>query len=342
MRVTRSETVRLALIGAGNIATVHGLCALQVPEAQITRVWSRSSDKAESLASRLGASPCDDLAEAFSSSDVDAVLVCTPNWLHAEHTLMALRAGKHVICEKPMARTLESAQAMITVARGSGLQLHIAHVVRFYPEFVKLHELVQSGAIGRPALARMARCSAFPHGSDDWHNDQARSGGVLLDMGIHDLDWLLWTFGPAQRVTARGLYGQRPPFLDYALATVRFASGAMAHIESSWAEREGFHTQGEISGDAGLLAYDSCETTALKVTLRTEPADRPGVSIPSSHTAESPYVRQLAHYCRRILGRDGPLIEPESALMSLELALAALDSIRSGQPVALDGGAQCA
>lgn len=330
-----SLPVRLAIIGAGTIGTIHGLCSLEAPEAVVTTVWSRSAEKATQLAQRLGAKVCGSVEEAVNSPDVDAALICTPTFLHEAHAMAAIRAGKHVICEKPLTRELSTAQGVIEAARQAGVQLHVAHVVRFFPEFRRLHDLVQQGAIGQPALVRMTRASSFPHGSGDWHNEITLSGGVVLDMGIHDLDWLLWTFGPVQRVYGRGLYQRDLPFLDYALLTLRLRSGVIAHVESSWAEPAGFRVHGEISGDKGMLTYDSLDSTALRVDLRQAPEAPPGVNVPTTYTAESPYVSQLRHFARCIRGEEVPIITPAEAYESLRLALASLEAIVSGQPVDL-------
>jgi predicted dehydrogenase len=224
---------------------------------------------------------------------------------------------------------------VIGAAWAAGVQLHVAHVVRFFPEFRRLHDLVQQGAVGQPALVRMTRASSFPHGSGDWHNQIALSGGVVLDMGIHDLDWLLWTFGPVERVYGRGLYQRGAPFLDYALLTLRLRSGVIAHVECSWAEPAGFRVHGEVSGDKGMLTYDSLDSTALRVDLRHPPDIPPGVNVPTTYTAESPYVSQLRHFARCIREGEEPLITPREAYESLRLALASLDSIVNGQPVSL-------
>ncbi|MBC7234672.1 MAG: Gfo/Idh/MocA family oxidoreductase [Chloroflexi bacterium] len=327
--------VRLAILGAGTIGTIHGLCSLQAPEAQVVAVWSRSPVRARVLAERLEAVTCATVKEAVGRDDVDAAVVCTPTFLHRDHALAAIAAGKHVICEKPLARTRAEGEEMIEAAKRAGVGLYVAHVVRFFPEFRRMRELVVGGAIGQPALARMSRAAAFPRGSGDWHNDLAASGGAVLDMGIHDLDWLLWTFGPVKRVYGRGLIEQRRPFLDYGLLTLRFANQAMAHVECSWAEAGGFRVHGELSGDGGLITYDSAEATAFAVSLRRTPETPPGVHVPTTFTAESPYVSQLRHFCRCIRGEDKPVIKPEEALAALRLALAALESISSGRPAEL-------
>ena len=327
-----AKPVRLAILGAGAIGTVHALAAQEVPEATVTAIWSRALSHARDLAARVGATPCATIDEAVSRDDVDAVVVCTPTFLHREHAVAAAQAGKHVICEKPLARDLAGAGAILDAAQRAGVRLLVAHVVRFFPEFVALRRAVLDGAIGHPAIVRMARVSGYPRGRDDWHVAFQQSGGVLLDMGIHDLDWLLWTFGPAERVYARTLDpNARPTYVDYALTTLRLGSGAIAHVESSWAEAGGFRTFGEVSGDAGLLAYDSAVNPALTVCLR-QPAAAPGVTVPTSYTTESPYVAQMRHFARCIRGEVEPIIAPEEAYQALRVALAALNAARTGQP----------
>jgi len=327
--------VRLAILGAGTIGTVHALAAQEAPEATVAAVWSRTPARAQAQAARVGAAPCATVDEAVSRDDVDAVVVCTPTFLHREHAIAAARSGKHVICEKPLARDLAGAEAIMEAARGAGVLLLVAQVVRFFPEFLALRQAVLDGAIGQPAVVRMARLSGFPRGRDDWHVRFQQSGGVLLDMGIHDLDWLLWTFGPAERVYARALDPEsRPPYVDYALTTLRLVSGVIAHIESSWAETEGFRTCGEVAGDAGLLTYDSAANPPLTISLRRLEA-APGVTVPTSYTTESPYVAQMRHFARCIRGEVEPIIAPEEAHEALRVALAALDAARSGQPVQL-------
>lgn len=330
-----NEPLRLAIVGAGTIGTIHALASRRVPGVQVRLVCSRTPTSARTLALRLGARAVTTLDEALAAPDVDAVLVATPTFLHAEQALAALRAGKHVICEKPLARDLASAQAMVSAAREAGRHLLTGHVVRFFPDMARLRQAVLSGRVGQPALVRLSRAASFPRGAGGWHNRPAESGGVVLDMGIHDLDWLLWTFGPAREVYARGLYGQALPLLDYALITVRMASGVIAHLESSWAEAAGFRVHGEVSGDGGLLTFDSADSAAYAEELRVSPDAEPGVIVPTSYTAESPYVLQMAHWARCLRGEEPPVTPPEEALAALRLSLAALESITSGQPVTL-------
>ncbi len=327
-----TKPVRLAILGAGHMGAQYMACAQQVSEAQIVAVWSRTPASAAALASRAGARPIATLAEVAAADDVDAAIVCTPNALHAEAAIAMARAGKHVICEKPMARTLEQAEAMCQAAERARVHLLVGHVVRFFPAFARMHALLQQEALGQPAVIRMSReTDAAPRG---WRADLAMSGGALLEMGIHDFDWLLWACGPAERVTCRAISRGGTSAPDYALTTLRLASGAIAHVESSMVAAAGFRTYGEIAGDRGLLAYDSNCDMALQVQLY-EPSPAPEIQIPTTFTVTNPYVQQLQHFCRVIQGLEEPLVTPEEALAALHVGLAALESAQTGRSVSL-------
>lgn len=332
--------VGLAVLGAGTIGTIHALASLETPAAQVRAVWSRTPSRADELAAHLGSPSYVELEAALAAPGVEAAVIATPTFLHEEYALAAARAGRHVICEKPLARELGAADAIIAACEEAGVRLLVAHVVRFFPDLAALHKAVVERRVGTPAVARISRAAPFPHGRDEWHSRLRVSGGAAFDMGIHDLDWLLWTFGPARRVYSRGLYLRDLPFLDYALTTVRHTSGVIAHVESSWAETGGFRVRAEVAGDGGLLAYDSHRSTPISVDLHEEPEVPPGVAVPTTHTAVSPYVAQLEHLARCIRGVEAPLVTPEAAYEALRLGLAALESIETGLPVELaEGGA---
>ncbi len=327
--------VRLGVIGAGTIGTIHALASLETNAAQVVSVSSRSREHASALADRIGAQVTESPDALLDNPDIEAVIVATPTPTHERYALLAAEKGKHVICEKPLARDLAAAQRIVAAADRAGVMLLAAHVVRFFPEFVALHKAVMDGTVGNAAIVRMSRIATFPHGAGEWHNRPEMSGGVILDMALHDLDWLLWTLGSAERIYAKGLYGRGYPFLDYALLTIRFASGAIAHVESSWAETGGFRTHGEIAGDQGLLTYDSDEAAPFALALHEPEPAAPGVEVPTAYTAVSPYVLQLERCARCIRGDAQPMTTPQQALATLRLSLAALESVETGQPITL-------
>src|SRR5205085_108295 len=132
----------------------------------------------------------------------DVVDVCVPTPAHRAAVEAALAAGvEHVFVEKPIARTVADAEAMLAAAARAGATLYVGHVVRFTPAFVALREAVLRGDVGTPAVVRTARGGPYPAGT--WFADRAQSGGAVVDMLVHDFDWLRWTFGEVERVYCR-------------------------------------------------------------------------------------------------------------------------------------------
>jgi len=323
--------VRFGIVGAGHMGERHAACIRMTPDARLTAVYSRTQEHATALARAHGARACPSLDELTHSPDVDAVIVATPTADHYKAALAALRAGKHAIVEKPLTRTLAQAETLAQCARDQGTLLLTGHVVRFFPAFRSLHDHVSSGKIGVPAVIRMSREVRAP--ATAWRDDLASSGGVILDLAIHEFDWLLWTIGPAARVFARGVCRNGGDAHTYALISLRFANGAIAHVESSVVRSTGPHVYGELAGDGGLVTYDSDLDTPLSFDLSAEDAMWEG--LPTTYTEASPFVLQLQHWVRCIQGREQAAVPPEEACAALRVALAALQSAQTGQVVTL-------
>lgn len=324
--------VRFGIAGAGHMGARHAACLRASPEATLAGVWSRTVEHAALLAADNQAQVYPTLQEMVCDPGLDAVIIATPPGHHAEAALAAIRAGKHAIVEKPLARTMADAELMLREAERAGVHLLTGHVVRFFPAFRALHDQVVSGTIGQPAVIHMSRETATP--LSGWRADMAEGGGVILDLGIHEFDWLLWTLGPISRVYSRALSRSGRGADDYALATLRFESGAIAEVESSALRAGGFRTYGEIAGDQGLVTYDSELDQALTVDT-----DAPGRAVwqglPTSYAGRSPYVQQLEHWVRCIRGQEEPEVGPDQACAALRVALAALESAECGKAVTL-------
>jgi predicted dehydrogenase len=282
--------------------------------------------------------------QAFTSLDellaeVDVVDVCTPTSDHRQPVIAAAAAGKHIVCEKPLARHIVDAQAMIDACAAAGVRLFVAQVVRFFPEFVRAKEVLDSGELGKVGVVRTVRGGSFPRPLS-WYGNFERSGGVILDLAIHDIDYLRWLCGEVTRVFARGLTFAGVPATDHVLLTLRFASGAIGHVEASWAYPPGnFRTFLEIAGDEGLLQFDSL-ASPLTLTMPQDPGAPAGeVTIPGGLLApeDDPYYRELKHFLDCLDRGDDFLVAPEDGLEALRIALAAIESERTGQPVELAG-----
>lgn len=327
--------VRVGVVGSGFMGGVHA-DAWRAAGAPVTSVLTRpDSATGADLARRHDAAAVTDW-DTFLAG-VDVVDLCTPTHLHAEGVLRAARAGKAVVVEKPLARTAAQAADLVTTCEQLGVPLLVAHVLRFFPEYARAKEVVDRGDIGTPGVLRLARNRSLPAKSgDNWFLDEEKSGGLVLDLMIHDLDYARWVAGPVTSVYARSIRSARPGTdVDHAIALLTHADGAITHLEASWAHPPAvFRTYLEIAGTAGLLQSDSDRSTPLRPTLR-DPAPDGIVPLPGSPLARSPFELQMRHLLDVLTGRAEPLVTAREALAAVRAAEAAIESMRTGRPVPL-------
>lgn len=315
---------RVALLGAGFMGQTHAKAfeALR-HRARVRYVATLYPDAARSMAERLGAELVTDWQTIVSSDEIDTVDITLPTFLHASAIAQAACSGKDIICEKPLTLDPQEGAKAIRACREHGVQLLVAHVVRFFPAYRRAWEAVRGGELGTVKLVRAARLGSMPTwGVGSWYQDTNLSGGPLVDLLIHDFDFAQWVAGPVESVTActsssdAGIWGA---------ATVRFSNGALGVLEGSWAEPRGapFHTQFEIVGTRGRYAYDNLKEQA---EASSGPRKEP------SHQAD-PYFLQIQHFLDCLDGRDGPVVTAEDALLALEVAVAANRSALENAPV---------
>jgi predicted dehydrogenase len=304
-----------------------------MPNAEPVGVMDIRREAAEELAKSVGAKAFTDFDEMLAAVKPDVVDVCVPTPWHKDYVLKAARAGKHIVTEKPMSSSLDDCREMIEATSKAGVTFMPAHVLRFFPEFTAMKAQIDAGAVGNPAVVRTTRGGGFPTGWNDWYANFKLSGGVLLDLIIHDFDWLRWTFGNAERVFAKGLIDRGLKRLDYALVTIRFKSGVIAHVEGTWANPAGFDVKCEVAGDKGMLDYHNKKATPLMIARTKTEEQKPGMAIPESPTAQNPYFMELQHFIDCVETGAKPSITPEDGMRAVEIALAATESIRTGKPV---------
>lgn len=289
-------------------------------------------ESAKKLAQKLGARAFADFEEMLTSVDIDMVDICVPTPFHKDCVIRAAKAGKHIVLEKPMARSLADCREMIQVTQDAGVTFMVAQVVRFFPEFGSARAQVLDGAVGKPAMVRMSRGGGFP---GSWFGNIEMSGGVVLDSMIHDFDWLLWTFGEAERVYARGLAPRTGELnKDYALASIRFKNGMIAHVEGNWAHTAGgFVVKFEVAGDKGLLDFSN--KVSMPLRIHTESTSGAREWLPESPSTQDPFYLELKHFVDCVESGTAPSIRPEESMRATEVGLATLLSIYSGKPVDL-------
>jgi myo-inositol 2-dehydrogenase/D-chiro-inositol 1-dehydrogenase len=318
---------RVGLIGTGFMGSVH------------RAAWRGVGTPVTDLLVRPGAPVAPEFSGMTVHTDlddflaaVDVVDICTPTDTHVDLALAAARAGRPTLCEKPLSVDVTDALRVVAAFDRAGVPLQVAHVVRFFPEYVAAREAVVRGDIGEPAVLRLARLSFAPdRGADSWFADERRSGGLFFDLMIHDLDYARWVAGEVVRVHARATEGPR----SYGIAVLTHASGAISHIEASWAEPAPvFRTRLEIAGSRGLLTCDSAETVPIVVRLHGDvPTASTGLA---DVTAANPFEAEIRHFLDVVAGVGQPALSAMDAVAAVWMAEAAARSARTGSPVTLD------
>ncbi|MDO8683669.1 MAG: Gfo/Idh/MocA family oxidoreductase [Armatimonadota bacterium] len=326
---------KVAVVGAGGMGNVHCAAYTDMPNVELVAVMDIRTEAAEATSKLHGCKPFTDFDEMLSAVNPDVIDVCTPTPWHKEYVLRAADAKKHIVTEKPMARTVEDCYEMMEAAKRAGVKFMVAHVLRFFPEFATAKAQIDAGAVGKPAVVRTSRGGGYPFGSNDWFGNFEWSGGAVLDLIIHDFDWLRWTFGEVERIYAKGLIERNLKHMDHALVTLRFKSGVIAHVEGTWLNPTGFVVTFEVVGDGGMLQFSN-QTAVPLVVARTKTEEKEaGVPIPESPTMQNPYFQELQHFIDCVENGAKPCITPEDGMRAVEISLAALESIRTGLPVNL-------
>jgi myo-inositol 2-dehydrogenase/D-chiro-inositol 1-dehydrogenase len=327
-----AETLRIGVVGGGFIARSHAVAWRSLSARQLV-VFDVHPEPALEIATIGGGEVAGSLAELIDA--VDVVDVCTPTDTHRATAEAAASAHRDVICEKPIARTVEDAQAMVEACRAAGVHLLPAHVVRYFPEYAAARAAVAAGQIGRPAILRLRRESSRPGKSPhSWIFDETRSGGLILDLMIHDFDYARWIAGEVESVMARRVRDASGCDVDYAVALLRHSSGALSHVTGAWSyPGPVFRTGFELAGDGGLIEYESVEQAPINRYLIPDGGVAEPLGLPASPVEEDPFIAELGDFARSIITGSEPRVSAEDGIAALRIGLAAIESSRIGRPV---------
>ena len=307
------------------MGNVHAKHFREMPGVEIG-YRDQSPERSGSFRERWGARSFDSAEALIAWADV--VDICLPTDLHTEYALRAIASGKAVFLEKPISLTIEDGVRTIEAAAKAGVPLAVGMVVRYFPEYALGNRLVRQGVVGRPAAVRTHRGGPAPKGAGGWFMDHGRSGGILIDQAIHDFDWLRWTLGEVSFLYSRSLGATSGHGPDYALTTLTFECGAVAHVESTWMDPSGFRTSYEIAGSEGLIEFDTRTAAALRTYVPGESKYETALA-----SSDDPYYAELSAFLSAVKSGNSPPVTGEDGLIALALALAARESTASGQVV---------
>ncbi len=335
--------IKVAVVGNGGIYRLaHGPAWRQIPEAKVIATCDIVRERAEQARAELGSENCfTSMEELLAKDGIDLVDICTPHPSHAALAIQALEAGKHVICEKPMALTVEDAARMINTARAKGLHLYIGHTRRFDRRWVEVKQQLDSGRIGEPVAVRWSERSWAGFSADSWRWEP-KNGGVLMDLGVHIADLFAWFFeSEAKEVFAKTLSirpeARQKGAADFALVQMTFAGNKQGLMELSWAhprEYAPFYSSLEIIGTRGKLSLSDRDAAPMIVI-------KGGTEIPRYSpllsTFPESFVGELAHFVKGVAGETAERITPEDAYRAVEIIVKALESAASRKPVKIKG-----
>lgn len=341
--------LRTALIGAGAIGKLRAQAVTQAPDFKLTVVADLDVKLAESLAAETSAVATTDVFAAVRRPDVDMVIVSTPPHVHADITLAALEAGKHVLCEKPLANTLEAALRMCETAEARGLQLRTGFNHRYFPSMAKARQMIEHGDIGKIIIAKAY--AGHPGGAEfghEWvHDGRVTGGGSLVDNGIHILDLLRFFIGDVTTATGykTNLVWDFPDAEDNGFALFRTKDGAVAQLQASWTEWRGYRFWVEVVGTKGYVRA-SYPPMWLESGLTPEPGIRakrkidlfPAFQVRErlyswSWTIVESFKAELSDFAAAVNGKSAGGATGRDGLRAMQMAHAVYESSRTGGEV---------
>jgi myo-inositol 2-dehydrogenase / D-chiro-inositol 1-dehydrogenase len=343
-----SDKVKVGLIGSGFISSIHAEALKQVGDAELVAVASPSAGKAEAFARKYGIPHhFTDYRRLLGMKEISLVVVGVPNDLHCQVTLAAAAAGKHIVLEKPMCLNLGEADRMLAACRQAKVKLMYAEELCFTPKYVRLKQLLDSGALGQPVLIKQSEKHDGPHAAHFW--DVGRSGGgVTMDMGCHAIEFFRWMLG---RPAIKSVYAQMGTHVhkgktrgeDNAILILEFANGAMAMAEESWSKLGGMDDRAEVHGSKGVAYADLLHGNAIETYSAggyDYAVEKAGSTVGWSFTIYEEiwnygFVHEMAHFVDCVQHDKQPLVTGEDARAVMEVLFAAYESAGTGRKVAL-------
>lgn len=262
--------IKIGLAGAGFAQTFHMMSFVEIPQAEIVAVASRTQARAERFARRWGIKKAyygDGFMEKLARDpDVEVIDICLPNFLHAEMAVLGAENHKHLICEKPLARNPEEAKRMVDAVKRYGVLHAYAENQVFMPHIVRAKEFVERGAVGRVFWIRSREAHFGPHSAWFWDPELA-GGGVLMDMGCHSVEVARYFIGkkPVEAFAWGATLVHKTKAEDNSLINVRYEGGELGQSENSWAAHGGLDLRYEIYGSDGAIFIDATRETGIRM-----------------------------------------------------------------------------
>lgn len=330
------KKLKIGIVGAGRIGNVHAQSiTYHIPEAEIVMVSDVIGESARKLAEKYSIPAwTEDYMDIINNPEIDAVLVCSPTPTHADISIAAMKAGKHVFCEKPVDLTIDKIKKTAEVAAETGMKLQIGFNRRFDHNHGRVQALAKNGTLGNVEIVKITSRDPEPPSPEY----AAKSGGLYIDMMIHDFDMACFLAGSdVTEVYAMGtsLVDKRigeAGDVDTAIVTLTFANGALGVIDNSRRAAYGYDQRVEVFGSLGMAAGENDGDSTVKVsTAAGVMSDKPQFFFLERYMAS--FIEEMRQFIAAV-NNDTPVpVNIHDGLMSVALAKAAKKSLDEHRPV---------
>lgn len=338
--------VKIGLIGSQFVSTIHAESLKRVADAEIIAVASKTEEHVKAFAQKHNIpSYFTDYKKMLEMDEIDMVVLGVPNDLHAQVTIDSAKAGKHVVCEKPLCMNLREADMMIETCKKEGVKLMYAEELCFTPKYVRLKQLVDEGALGKVFMVKQSEKHDGPH--SPWFWDVERSGGgVVMDMGCHAFEFFRWILGKPE---VESIYADMGTYVhkdktkgdDNSIVIVKFANGVTCVAEESWAKKGGMDDRAEVYGSEGV-AYANL---LMGNAILTYSDVGYGYAVEKASTTRGwsftiyeeawnyGFPQEMEHFVDCVKNDKQPMETGEDGRAVLEMIFAAYESARTGKKV---------
>lgn len=316
--------VKVGLVGCGFMGTMHANVYSLLEGAQIIGVFDRKPDRARVFVEKWGGKVYDSYEEMLDDSEISLIDICLPTNLHAEHAIKACEAKKNVMCEKPMALTLEDADNMVEAAKHTGVKMMVGHCIRFWPEYEALKSITDDKVMGALLSLNLTRYGAFPmYTVDQWAADPKQAGGGM-DMHIHDTDFVLYLLGEPKSMVSHGNRDARG--VGHFFTTMDYGD-KVVHLEGGWNLPQGtpFRMEFRAIFERGAAIYRDGELWVYEEG--SDPRKHESMQMNATSTGGNlnslgGYYNELAYLVDCIKNDKMPsVVTPESSRDSLKYVL---------------------
>jgi len=334
--------VKIGVIGAGFMGSMHSQCYSLIPEVKLIGIADIRKEKAKELSEKFNCLTYNDAEKLLKNPEVDAVDICLPTFMHKEWVIKAADAGKDILCEKPIALNLSEADEMVKTTQKAKVIFMVAQVIRFWPEYIKLKEILDKRELGKLSSLTLFRLSPTPTwGWKNWLTDPEKSGSALIDLHIHDTDYILHLLGKPTSIFSSGI--KIKGGYSHIFTTFKYPEGVTIFTEGGWDFINNFPFTMAFTAlfEKGIVEFNTRYEKPFviykegKIDYPILGEDIPRVTDSSGNISElGGYYNEIKYFVECVRKKKKPeIVTPEDARDSLDLVLKEMQSADKGEKI---------